>query len=116
MHELSLCGAIADIVERRAGPRSVEVIHLRIGRLRQIVPDTLVFCWSMVSADTALAGSVLEIERVAAKLRCRACAVEFEFGAGADGITMFCPACGGLDVDVVAGEEFFVTALELAEV
>lgn len=114
MHELSLCGAIADIVERRAGERGVAVIHLRIGRLRQIVPDTLHFCWSMVSADTELAGSVLEIERVPAALTCRACAAEFGFGD--DGITMFCPSCGGLDVEVVAGEEFLVTALELAEV
>jgi hydrogenase nickel incorporation protein HypA/HybF len=66
----------------------------------------------MVSADTELAGSVLEIERVAAELRCRACATDFGLG---NGLTMFCPACGGLDVEVVAGEEFFVTALELAE-
>jgi hydrogenase nickel incorporation protein HypA/HybF len=109
-----LCGAIADIVTRRAGDRSVEVIHLRIGQLRQVVPDTLRFCWSMVAADTDLAGSVLEIERVPAALRCRACAADFGFGA--NGITVVCPACGGLDADVVAGEEFFVTALDLVEV
>jgi hydrogenase nickel incorporation protein HypA/HybF len=113
VHELSLCGAIADIAKRRAGERGVAVIHVRIGQLRQIVPDTLVFCWSMVSCDTELDGSVLEIERVAAELRCRACATDFGFG---NGITVVCPACGGLDAEVVAGEEFFVTALELAEV
>lgn len=113
MHELSLCGAIADIVTRRAADRDVAVIHLRIGRLRQIVPDTLVFCWSMISADTDLAGSVLEIERIAAELKCRACATDFGIG---DGINLVCPACGGLDAEVIAGEEFLVTALELAEV
>jgi Zn finger protein HypA/HybF involved in hydrogenase expression len=29
---------------------------------------------------------------------------------------MACAACGGIDVSVVAGEEFLVTALDLAEV
>jgi hydrogenase nickel incorporation protein HypA/HybF len=113
MHELSLCGAIAEIAYRRAGDRPVEVIHVRIGQLRQVVPDTLTFCWSMVSDGTDLAGSVLAVERVPAVLRCRTCGVETEHGQH---IAFACVACGGLDVDAVAGEEFLVTELELAGV
>lgn len=41
MHELAICGSIADIVKRRAADRQVAAVHLRIGQLRQIVPDTL---------------------------------------------------------------------------
>ncbi|MBA3743647.1 hydrogenase maturation nickel metallochaperone HypA [Sporichthya sp.] len=111
MHELSLCGAIADIAARRAGDRAVEVIHLEIGQLRQVVPDSLTFCWSMLTASTALDGSVLDVERVAARLSCRACAAEFGL---TDSFTFACAACGGLDVAVLAGEEFVVTALEFA--
>jgi hydrogenase nickel incorporation protein HypA/HybF len=113
MHELSLCGAIADIASRRAGERPVEVIHVRIGQLRQVVPETLTFCWSMVSEGTELAGSVLAVERVPAVLRCRTCGAEAELGRQ---IAFACAACGGLDVDAVAGEEFLVTELELAGV
>lgn len=113
MHELSLCGAIAEIASRRAGDRTVEVIHLRIGQLRQVVPDTLTFCWSMVSEGTELDGSVLAVERVPAVLRCRTCGAEAELGQH---IAFACAACGGLDVDPVAGEEFLVTELELAGV
>jgi hydrogenase nickel incorporation protein HypA/HybF len=113
MHELSLCGAIADIASRRAGARPVEVIHVRIGQLRQVVPETLTFCWSMVSEGTELAGSVLAVERVPAVLRCRTCGAEAELGQQ---IAFACAACGGLDVDAVAGEEFLVTELELAGV
>jgi hydrogenase nickel incorporation protein HypA/HybF len=112
VHELSLCGAIADIASRRAGERGVEVIHVRVGQLRQVVPDTLVFCWSLVVSQTDLEGSVLEIERVAARFRCRSCGGEYDLG---NGITMVCGGCGSLDVEVVAGEEFLVSALELAE-
>lgn len=110
MHELSLCGAIADITARRAGDRTVDVIHIRLGQLRQVVPDTLVFCWSLVSADTDLDGSVLAIERVAAQLQCRQCGGEHQLG---ESFTIACADCSSCDVDVVAGDEFLVTALEL---
>jgi hydrogenase nickel incorporation protein HypA/HybF len=111
VHELALCGAIAGIVSRRAGDRRVDVIHLRIGQLRQVVPDTLTFCWTLVREGTELDGSALEIERVPAVLECRSCAERF----GLDGdISFACRACGGLDVAVVAGEDFDVTALDLA--
>lgn len=111
MHELSLCGAIADIACRRAGGRNVAVIHLQVGALRQVVPDTLSFCWSMVTAETELDGSLLDLERVAARLTCRACATTFD---PTEPMAFCCPSCGGFDVEVEAGEEFAVTALQFA--
>ncbi len=113
MHELSLCGAIADIVLRRAGERSVDVVHLQIGQLRQVVPDTLSFCWELVTSGTELDGSQLSIERVPAVLHCRSCEGSHELGS-APGLA--CPACGGVGVDVVSGDECLVTELELTEV
>jgi hydrogenase nickel incorporation protein HypA/HybF len=110
VHELSLCGAIADITTRRAGERSVRTIHIRIGQLRQVVPETLTFCWELVTAETALAGAVLEVERVPALLGCRTCGTTGPLGAS---IAVACQSCGSLDVAVVAGEEFDVTALDL---
>jgi hydrogenase nickel incorporation protein HypA/HybF len=113
MHELSLCGAIADIVTRRAPDRPIDVVHIRVGQLRQVVPDSLMFCWTMVTAGTPLDGSVIEIERIAARLGCRACGTSFTPG---DLFALACTSCGGLDVAVEAGEEFDVTSLDLAEV
>ena len=113
MHELSICGSIADIVTRRAEGRPVEIIHVRVGQLRQVVPDTLVFCWSIVSADTALDGSRIDIETVPARVTCRGCGATDEIG---DFPILLCPRCDGADVEVVAGEEFLVTELELAKV
>jgi hydrogenase nickel incorporation protein HypA/HybF len=111
VHELALCGAIADIATRRAGEREVAAIHVRVGQLRQVVPDTLIFCWSLVTDDTPLAGSVLELERVAALLECAACRDRHAMG---DSFSLACPVCGALDVAVLAGDEFVVTALDLA--
>jgi hydrogenase nickel incorporation protein HypA/HybF len=113
MHELSLCGAIADIAMRQAGPRRVDAVHVRIGDLRQVVPGTLEFCWSMVVSGTELESAALEVERVPAVLRCLEC--EAQHGM-ADAIAFVCACCGSVDVVVVAGEEFLVTALDLEQV
>jgi hydrogenase nickel incorporation protein HypA/HybF len=110
VHELSICGSIADIVTRRAGGRAVKVIYVRVGQLRQVVPDTLVYCWELVSADTPLAGSRISIEAVPARIRCRSCDQVTDVGA----IPVFaCGGCGGFDAEVVSGEEFLITSLEL---
>lgn len=111
MHELSICSAIASAVLERAGNRRVVSIQLRVGYLRQIVPDTLEFCWEIVSNQTQLAGSQLEIEHIPAVVECRECGARTEL----DIPIMACPACSGGLVEVVAGEEFLITSIELLD-
>jgi hydrogenase nickel incorporation protein HypA/HybF len=112
MHELSICESIAEIVTRRAADRPVGTIHLRIGRLRQVVPDTLVYCWNLLSADTELDGTTLDIENVPARIACRDCGATSVL----DDLPLFmCSGCGGVGVDVVSGEEFLITSLDLVE-
>ena len=113
MHELSICGSIADIVVRRARERRVETIHLRIGQLRQVVPDTLTYCWQLVSSGSELDGSVLDVETVRARISCQDCGQTSELG---DLPTFVCASCHGVSVSVVAGEEFMITALDVAGV
>lgn len=112
MHELSLCQSIADIAVRHARGRAVRVIHMQIGQLRQIVPATLVYCWELVSADTPLAGSRIEVDSVPVRLRCRACEHTGELG---DPPVFACGSCGGSDLETVTGEEFMITSLELTD-
>ena len=112
VHELSICSSIADIARRRADGRTIAVINVRVGQLRQIVPDTLIYCWSLISEETALAGSRIVVESVPARIRCRSCQHTADVG---DLPVFACAACGGIDVEIVAGEEFLITSLELAE-
>jgi hydrogenase nickel incorporation protein HypA/HybF len=112
VHELSICSSIADIARRRADGRAISVINVRVGQLRQIVPDTLVYCWSLISAETTLAGSRIVVESVPARIRCRSCEQVADVG---DLPVFACASCGGIDVQVVAGEEFLITSLELAD-
>lgn len=110
MHELSICRAITDIVGRHADGAAVRTVRLRVGELRQIVPDTLTYCWGLVTEGSELASATLEIERVPAAVRCRACDHEHVLTAP----VFTCPRCGG-DVTIVSGAEFLITSLELAE-
>ena len=71
MHELSLSSAIVNTVVKHAEGRPVSVVTMRIGRLRQVVPDTLDFYFGFVSRGTVCEGARLEQEILPATLRCR---------------------------------------------
>ena len=60
MHELSLSSAIVNTVVKHAEGRRVTVVSLRVGRLRQVVPDTLAFYFDFVARDTVCEGARLE--------------------------------------------------------
>lgn len=111
MHELSICHSITDIVGRHAAGSTVQTVRLRIGELRQIVPDTLTYCWGLVTEGSELASAKLEIERVPATIKCSSCGAETVLSAP----VFVCSKCDGQEVEVVAGEEFLITSLELAE-
>jgi hydrogenase nickel incorporation protein HypA/HybF len=111
VHELSICSSIVDIVRRHADGREVRAVHLRVGQLRQIVPDTLVYCWSLVNEGTPLADTALEVESIPAAIRCKPC----DHTQTLLELLLVCDVCGGSDVEVVAGEEFLITTLDLAE-
>ena len=113
MHELSMCESIYEIVDRTAAGRTVTVIHLQVGQLRQVVPDTLTYCWTMVSDQTPLAGSQLVGDTVPVTLRCRDCNSTTTL---TDEVLLLCTQCDGADVRVITGEELMLSSLELAEV
>lgn len=109
MHELSIGSAVVDTAIRHAGGRRVTVVRVRVGRLRQVVPDSLAFYFGVVARETICEGARLEQELVAARLRCRACSREWAVEAPA----FRCPACAGGDVEVLSGEELEVESIEL---
>lgn len=110
MHELSLCQSIFDVVDRARRGRRVAVIHLDIGRLRQVVPETLVYNWELVSEAGPLEGSELDINSIPLRLRCRDCGDTSEVGRA---LAFVCPACGSVRVAPVSGEEFAVTSIDV---
>jgi hydrogenase nickel incorporation protein HypA/HybF len=111
VHELSLSSAIVNTVAKHAEGRRVTVVSLRVGRLRQVIPDTLEFYFEFVSRGSVCEGARLEQEIISARLRCRPCAREWEIEIPA----FRCPDCGGSDVEIAAGDEFEVESIEVEE-
>lgn len=111
MHELSLCEAIADVVLEAAAGRAVRRVDVRVGRLRQVVPQTLAFCWEAWCAGGPLAGADLVLEDVPARLACRDCGAHTDVE---DDLLLACGRCDSVAVDTVAGDEFLVTSIDVA--
>ncbi|MCL2470731.1 MAG: hydrogenase maturation nickel metallochaperone HypA [Propionibacteriaceae bacterium] len=112
MHELSLCQSISKIVHRGAAGRKVAVVELDVGHLRQVVPESLVHCWSLVSQGTDLEGSRLDIRWIPTVLVCRECGGQTQV----EDLPLFrCSSCSSTSVDIVSGEEFMVRALVLED-
>jgi hydrogenase nickel incorporation protein HypA/HybF len=111
VHELSLSSAIVNTVVKHAAGRPVTLVNLRVGRLRQVVPETLDFYFEFVARDTVCEGARLELELVAARLRCRSCDQDWEIELPA----FRCPTCAAGDVVVVSGNEFEVESIEVEE-
>jgi hydrogenase nickel incorporation protein HypA/HybF len=112
VHELSLSSAIVNTVVKHAQGRRVALVNLRVGHLRQVVPDSLEFYFEFVARGTVCEGARLQQDAVPAVLRCDECAAEWELD-----VPFFrCPECGSSEVTVTSGNEFEVESIEVEEV
>jgi hydrogenase nickel incorporation protein HypA/HybF len=111
VHELSLSSAIVNTAAKHAGGRQVTVVSLRVGRLRQVVPDTLEFYFEFVARGSVCEGARLEQEVIPAALRCRACHHEWAIEIPA----FRCPVCAGSDVEIASGDEFEIESIQVWE-
>ncbi len=109
MHELSIADAIVRIACAHAGERRIETVEVKVGHLRQVVPDSLAFAFSPRRRGDGRRGRRADLEEVPAAGVCRACGVESEL----PGFPLACAACGSLDVELVRGEELLVDALTM---
>jgi hydrogenase nickel incorporation protein HypA/HybF len=106
-----VCQAIVDTVTAHASGRQVRRVTVRIGHLRQVVPDSLSFAWEVLTEGTELAGSELVVEHVPAVVECAACGERTTL----DWPVLVCAACGAVDVRLVSGEEFQIASMDVAE-
>jgi hydrogenase nickel incorporation protein HypA/HybF len=109
MHELALMESVVAAVCERLPEARVKAVRLEVGRLAAVVPDALRFCFDVCTHGTNLEGAVLEILDVPGRGRCRACGHELALE------TLFatCP-CGGIDIEVAAGQELLLKDVEVS--
>ena len=112
MHEVSLCRSLAAAVGRAAGTRHVTDVFVDVGALRQVVPEALSFAWTFVVRGTVLDSAELHLNPIAAVLACDACGTRTELGRE---LGFGCPECGSAHTHVASGEEFTLTAIDVAD-
>lgn len=111
MHELSVTESILEIAlrhSREAGASAVTDLYLVIGDLSTIVDESVQLYWNIITDGTPAAGSTLHFRRVPGRLGCRTCGHTY---SPRDDLP--CPACGGIEIDVLAGEEFYLESIEV---
>ncbi len=114
MHELSVAHAIVTTVVEALPPGSPRVneVRVRIGALSGVVPEALQFAYEVAVDGTALADTVLLIERVPVTVHCTPCRTDTTL----EGITGFaCSECGRPTADIVAGKELEVAQVVFSE-
>ena len=111
MHELSIIDNIIKIVEenaRKAGFTHVDCIKLRIGEMRQIVPDSMEFAFDSLKKDTLLENAKLEYTIVPVEVECRSCGLRSLIKE----IDFTCKKCGGTDLKLLTGKELQIESIE----
>lgn len=112
MHELSIATSLVETAVRsaeQAGACSVTRLHLRLGALAGVEPESLEFCFPVVAKGTICEGAELRLEIVPARGCCAGCGGRSEVRD----LLAPCPACGGWPLSVEGGREMELDSLEV---
>jgi hydrogenase nickel incorporation protein HypA/HybF len=111
MHELSIAtdlvnAATATAKENHAN--KVLSVRVDIGELAIVNPEQLKFMYEIITEETILKGSNLEMNMVPADTVCR-CGYR---GGIEDKFTCACPVCG-MTLQILKGKDVVVTSIEI---
>lgn len=112
MHELSVTENILEISLKHAeksGATKITDVYLVIGDLATIIDDSVQFYWDIITENTIAQGAQLHFERLPVKMSCILCSEEFTPASE----IYECPKCGGVQLKVISGEEFYLSAIDI---
>lgn len=112
MHELAVTESILEIALRhakQAGAKKISNLYIVMGQFSSIVDDSVQFYWGMIAENTPAQGAQLHFRRIPAELECQVCHTRFAPGKE----TLGCPECGSTQVKIIAGEEFYLEAIDV---
>ena len=112
MHELPVTESILEIALRNAtaaNAKKIININIVIGQLSTIVDDSIQFYWEIISKNTIAENAKITFSRVKAEMLCLSCNYRFE----PNGVDFQCPKCGGFQVKVVSGDEFYIDTIDV---
>ncbi len=114
MHELSIAHEINNIIDQYVAAeqkKNIKAVRIRIGKLQNILPDSLIFCFEAINSSENSTGPKLEIEKVPVTIECNDCRSVNEV----EDYTFNCTNCGSRNIKVITGNELSLKEIELFE-
>ena len=112
MHELAVCQALIEQVERVArdhDARRVISIVICVGPLSGVEPKLLEHAYPLAAAGTVAEYASLVVETEPVRVRCRTCQAETDALPN----RLVCARCSDWQVDVTSGEQMLLKRVEI---
>jgi hydrogenase nickel incorporation protein HypA/HybF len=109
LHEIGLCEAIMEAVERRAEGRPVSRVKVRVGARHRVVPPSFDQAFSLVSDGTVAEAATLDLELIPARITCGTCGEQTD----ADDVFAVCPRCGSTDLEIEGGDDLMLESIDI---
>lgn len=112
MHEMSLAQSMIEIIEeemQRHQARVLRSVRLNIGRMSAIVPESLSFCFEIITRKTKLEGARLIMDIIPLRGYCPSCGQEFEI----EDYAFACPECGAAKIELLTGHDLSIVEIEV---
>jgi hydrogenase nickel incorporation protein HypA/HybF len=111
MHEFALIDNIIKICEETAqthGLSKIIAVQICIGKMRQVVPETMQFAFCIAAKETRCEAAKLEMDFLPIRLLCKECQHEFPV----EDKLFQCPSCKSGALRVIQGQELFIKSIE----
>jgi hydrogenase nickel incorporation protein HypA/HybF len=114
MHEFNICQtivdtAISEMEKVRPRPRRLSRVHVVVGCLRQIVPESLRFAYEVLTKDTPAEKSEIDIRVLPLEGACNRCGWTGLFASS----RFLCGKCGAESAFTVGGRELYLESIEV---
>jgi hydrogenase nickel incorporation protein HypA/HybF len=112
MHELSVLASVLETVNetaRQAQAERVTTIHLVIGERANIIDDSLLFAFSLLSPGTLSEGAELKVRRTPMSFYCDVCNHTYNPTGG----HFRCPECNTAGMITDEGRELLIESIEV---
>ena len=109
---MSIAQSLIDIIKEEMIKHHASVlrsVRLHIGQLSAIVPQSLSFCFEVITSGTELEGAKLIMEVIPLRAMFRECKQDFEIKDYA----FECPHCGSPDIETISGQDMSIVDMEV---
>ena len=111
MHELSIaheiCGIVLQHLPDNCG--AVKSVRVKVGKLSNVLVDSLQFCFEAITRDTPVEGAQLDVEEVPVTISCNHCGDVTNI----ENFIYSCGSCSSTDIKLKSGTEMQVVDIEL---